>query len=333
MRALITGGGGFLGGHIARLLHERGDEVVAVGRRAYPLLERMGAGTIQADLRNPDAIARACEGIDCVFHVGALVGIWGRRADYWRTNVEGTRNVIEGCRRHGVRKLVYTSSPSVVFDEGELCGVDESQPYPLRYLAAYPETKAAAERLVLAANGPTLATIALRPHLIWGPGDPHLIPQVVSQARERRLVQVGEGTSRVDITYIDNAAEAHVRAADALGPSAPCAGRAYFVSQGEPVLLWPWLNDILSAVGVPAVTRSISYRTAYWLGAVLEAAHRAVGSRRQPWMTRFLATQLSKSHYFDISAARRDLGYQPTIPTSEGLRRLLASMTSGSESA
>ncbi len=329
MRALITGGGGFLGSHIAGLLHARNDEVVVLGRNRYPHLESNGTRTIQADLRDAQAVARACEGMDCVFHVGALVGIWGKRRDYWSINVDGTRNVIEGCRKHGVPKLVYTSSPSVVFDEGEMCGVDESQPYPPNHLAAYPETKAAAERLVLAANGSGLATIALRPHLIWGPGDSHLIPQVIAQAREGRLVQVGDGTSRVDVTYIDNAADAHLLAADALDPSAACAGKAYFLSQGEPVQLWPWLAEILDAVGAPAVRRSISFRTAYWLGAALELFHRAVGSKRQPWMTRFLATQLSKSHYFDITAARRDLGYRPRVATSEGIRRLIASLTSG----
>lgn len=279
MRALITGGGGFLGSHIAGLLRARNDEVVVLGRRCYPQLERKGTRTIQADLRDGQAVARACEGMDCVFHVGALVGIWGKRCDYWSINVDGTRHVIEGCRRHGVSKLVYTSSPSVVFDDREMCGVDESQPYPANHLAAYPETKAAAERLVLAANGAQLATIALRPHLIWGPGDSHLIPQVIAQAREHRLVQVGDGTSRVDITYVDNAAEAHVLAADVLEPSAACAGKAYFLSQGEPVQLWPWLAEILDAVGAPGVTRSISFRTAYWLGAALELVHRAVGSK------------------------------------------------------
>lgn len=333
MKALVTGGGGFLGSRIVQMLHARGDNVVVLGRRAHPHLERNGTRTVQADLRDARAVARACQGADCVFHAGGLVGIWGTRRQFWEINVDGTRNVIDGCRMHHVPKLVYTSSPSVVFGEDELCGADESQPYPSSYLAAYPESKAAAEQMVLGSNGPKLATVALRPHLIWGPGDPHLIPRVIAQAREGRLVQVGDGTSRVDITYIDNAAEAHILAADALGPSTPCAGRAYFLSQGEPVTLWPWLNDILAAVGVPRVVRSISYRTAYWLGAFLEIAYCVARSRREPWMTRFLATQLSKSHYFNISAARHDLGYNPRVPTAEGVRRLLASLTVSSGAA
>lgn len=324
MRALVTGGGGFLGGRITQMLHARGDEVFALGRHTYPHHERAGIRTIQADLRDAAAVRDACEGMDVVFHAGALAGIWGRRKAFWDTNVKGTEHVITACRACRVPKLIYTSSPSVVFGDGELCGVDESQPYPDSYLAHYPETKAVAERAVLAADGPSLATVALRPHLIWGPGDPHLIPRIVSRAREGKLIQVGAGDNEVDITYIDNAAEAHLLAADRLRPDAACAGRAYFISQGEPVRLWAWLNGILAAIGAPEVRRSISHRGAYRIGALLEVAYRLVGTTREPRMTRFLATQLARSHYFNIDAARRDLGYRPRITTEQGVKRLLA---------
>jgi nucleoside-diphosphate-sugar epimerase len=324
MKALVTGGGGFLGSRIVQMLHARGDEVTALGRGRYPHHERVGINTIQADLLDTEAIHRACEGMDAVFHAGAVPGIWGRRKTYWNTNVRGTENVIAACRARGVPKLIYTSTPSVVFGRDELCGVDESQPYPDRYLAYYPETKAAAERMVLAANGPTLASVALRPHLIWGPGDPHLIPRVIARAREGKLVQVGPGDNLVDVTYIDNAAEAHLLAEDRLRPGAPCAGKAYFISQGEPVRLWPWLNEILAAAGAPTVSRSISYRTAHRIGALLEVVHRLLGSAKEPRMTRFLASQLAKSHYFNIEAAKRDLGYEPRVSTTEGVARLVA---------
>lgn len=327
MKTLVTGGGGFLGGRITRLLQARGNEVVVLGRRAYPHHEQAGIRTIRADIRDAKAVGRACEGMDTVFHVAALPGIWGKRKTFQEINVDGTRHVIEACRAGGVSKLVYTSTPSVVFGEEALCGVDESQPHPVRYLADYPETKAAAERMVLAANGPHLATVALRPHLIWGPGDPHLIPRVIARARRGKLVQVGNGENLVDITYIDNAAEAHLLAADALDPLARCAGRAYFISQGEPVKLWPWLNEILVAMGVPKVTRSISYKTARRVGAILEAGHRLLGITSEPRMTRFVAAQLAQSHYFNISAAKEDFGYVPRIPISEGLERLLKSLT------
>ncbi|MGB2984405.1 MAG: NAD-dependent epimerase/dehydratase family protein [Phycisphaerae bacterium] len=325
MKALITGGGGFLGSRIARMLHARGDDVVVLGRHTYPHHEKADIRTVQADIRDAAAVRRACRGMDVVLHVAALASIRGKRKTFWDINVAGTQHVIDGCREHGVVRLVYTSTPSVVFGEDELCGVDETQPYPDRYLAYYPETKAEAERRVLAANGTSLATVALRPHLIFGPGDPHLIPRVIARACQGRLIQVGDGKNLVDVTYIDNAAEAHLQAVDALAADAACAGRAYFVSQGEPVLLWPWLNEILAAVGAPTVTRAISHRKAHRVGAILEWVYRLVGTTREPRMTRFLAAQLAESHYFDISAARRDLGYHVRVSTEEGVRRLVVS--------
>jgi nucleoside-diphosphate-sugar epimerase len=326
MRALVTGGGGFLGTRIVEMLHERGDDVVALGRNRYPHLERAGIRTIKADLRDASAILNACEGIDTVFHAGAMAGIWGKKRTFWEINVDGTRNVLDACLARGVGKLVYTSTPSVVFGEDALSGVDESQPYPARYLAHYPETKAVAERMVLAANCPELAAVALRPHLIWGPGDPHLIPRVIARARAGKLMRVGDGRNLADITYIDNAADAHVLAAAALSHQSPCAGRAYFISQGEPVELWPWLNSILEAVGIAPVRRSISYNVAHIIGAIAEFVYGTLRIAAEPRMTRFLAAQLAKDHYFNIDAAKRDLAYVPRISTAEGLERLLCSL-------
>ena len=323
MRALVTGGGGFLGSRIANMLRDRDDEVTVLGRRTYPHLEERGITCVQADLRDGASVTQACRGMDVIFHAGALAGIWGRRKDFQETNVTGTQNVIDACRTHAVSKLVFTSSPSVVFGKDALCGVNESQPYPIRYLADYPATKAEAEKAVLRANGPNLATVSLRPHLIWGPGDPHLIPRVIERARQGKLMQVGDGKNLVDITYIDNAADAHLRAADRLEFGAVCAGRAYFLSQGEPVVLWDWLGEILRGIGVSPVKRSLSYPKAYCIGAILEACHRMLGSSHEPQMTRFLASQLAKSHYFDISAARRDLGYEASISTKLGMERLI----------
>jgi len=323
MKALITGGGGFLGSKIATMLRDRGDDVVVLGRNPYPKLKAAGITTVQADVCDADAVAKACVGMDVVFHVAAIAAIWGPRKLFWDINVGGTRNVIHGCRKHGVGKLVFTSSPSVVFGPDDLCGVDETLPYLEHYLAHYPETKAVAERLVIEANGADLSTIALRPHLIWGPGDPHLIPRVIERARRGQLIQVGDGKNLVDIIYIDNAAEAHLMAADALGVESCCAGRVYFLSQGQPVALWPWLNEILRSVGAPEVSRTLSYKTARRIGTVLEIFYRLFGIQREPRMTRFLATQFAKSHYFDISRARRDFGYEPRISTREGVRNLV----------
>jgi nucleoside-diphosphate-sugar epimerase len=325
MKVLVTGGGGFLGSRICELFAVRGDEVTALGRNRYPHLERQGIRTVQLDLwDNPTPLRAACRGMDVVVHSAARTGIWGKKLDFQRTNIGCTLAVLEACWDCGVRKLVCTSSPSVVFGDEPLCGVDESQPYPKRYLADYPASKAAAERLVLADNGPELATVALRPHLIFGPGDPHLFPRIMARAQAGRLFQVGDGTNRVDVTYIDNAANAHVLAADALDIGTPCSGKAYFISQGEPVELWPWLEGILAAAGVPKITRRVSYPAARRMGAVLELVYRVAGVTNEPPMTRFLAAQLAQSHYFSIQAAQRDLGYQPQVSTEEGVRRLVS---------
>ena len=330
MRILVTGGGGFLGGAIARHLRERGDDVAVFGRNDYPSLAKLDILTLRGDVRDAEAVRLACNGLDAVCHVAAKVGIWGRRRDFYEINVQGTRNVIDACRRAGVGRLVYTSSPSVVVGEGGLAGVDESQPYPDRYLAHYPATKAEAERAVLAANGPDFSTAALRPHLIWGPGDTQLIPRLLERARRGRLVRVGDATNLVDITYIDNTVAAHVAALDRLAPDAPCAGSAYFISQGEPVSLWGWINELLARVGLPPVTRQLSYPTARRIGALLEGVYSVLRLRSEPLMTRFLAAQLAKPHYFSVAAAARDLGYEPSVSTNEGLERLVAWIEGGS---
>ena len=329
MKALVTGGNGFLGSAIVRMLAARGDQVCILCRSGHSaafsstLAKHRSPLLVQADIRDATAVQKACEGQDVVFHVAAKAGFWGRRHEFQSTNVDGTRNVIKACRAAGVSRLVYTSSPSVVFGRDDLSGVNESQPYPLHYLADYPESKARAERMVLAANGASLSTVALRPHLIFGPGDPHLIPRVIDRARKGTLRQVGEGKNLVDITYIDNAAEAHLLAADAVSPDASCAGKPFFITQGEPVVLWTWLDELLQAVKAPRITRGVSLRTATLVGAVMEGVHRAFGLEREPRMTRFLANQLAKSHYFDISAAKRDLGYTVRVSLREGTNRLI----------
>lgn len=325
MNALVTGGGGFLGRYIVEKLMSRGDSVRVLGRSRYPDLERLGVETVQADIRDQAAVVRACEKVNVVFHAAALPALWGRWEEFHSINVEGTNNVLTGCRVNGVPRLVYTSTPSVVFDESDLCNVDETFPYPARYTCYYPWTKAMAERSVLDASGKAgLLTTALRPHLVWGPRDNHLIPRLLQRARARKLVIVGAGSNKVDITYVENAADAHLAAADHLTAGSPVAGQAYFISQGEPVVLWEFVNDLLELLGMPKVTRAISYGAARSIGAVLELVYRVFRLSGEPRLTRFLAAQLARSHYFDISRARRDFGYRPQVTTSEGLARLVS---------
>jgi nucleoside-diphosphate-sugar epimerase len=325
--ALVTGAGGFLGQYIAEQLVARGDRVRSFSRGNYPQLDELGIETIGGDLRDAEAVARACQGVDVVFHSAGVAGIWGAWDHFYGINTLGTRNIVAGCLRHAVPRLVYTSSPSVTFDGTDQNGIDESAPYPARWLCHYPHTKALGEQHVLESNGRDgLLTCSLRPHLIWGPRDQHLIPRLLDRARSGKLRRIGDGTNLVDMVYVENAAAAHLQAADALLPASPVCGRAYFISQGEPVNCWDWLNEILGLAGIPPIQKSISLPAAWRIGAVLETVYRVFGRQSEPRMTRFLAAQLATSHYFDITRARQDFGYSPSISTAEGMRRLAASM-------
>jgi len=319
-KVLVTGGGGFLGGAIVKRLVQRGDHVRSLSRTFYPKLEAMGVEQIQGDISDLTVVAKACEETDIVFHVAAKPPPWGKYKAYYQTNVVGTENVIEGCNRQNVARLVYTSTPSVVFDGTDMEGADESLPYPAKHSAYYPKTKALAEHHVVKAAGPGLSTVVLRPHQIWGPGDPHFVPRLI--ARAKKLKQIGNGKNLVDTTYIDNAADAHLLAADRLAENPAISGHKYFISQDEPIPAWDMINAILNAAGLAPVNGAISYRAAWTIGAVLEFFYRFLGISKEPQMTRFLADAVAKSHWFDIGAAKRDLGYIPEIGTAEGLRRL-----------
>ncbi len=324
MKALVTGGGGFLGGAIARHLAARGEEVRSLARGDYPELAALRIRQCKGDIADAEAVRAAVDGCDIVYHVAAKAGLWGPYAEYHRVNVVGTENVIAACRRYGVRRLVYTSSPSVIFNGQDMEGVDEATPYPAHYDAAYPETKALAEKLILAANGPELATVTLRPHLIWGPGDNHLMPRILAKARSGRLRRIGRGDNKVDATYIEDAADAHLVAGDRLQPGSPIAGKAYFISQGEPWPVWDVVNGILAAAGLPSVTRSVPRSLAYAAGWACENGYRALGIASEPPLTRFLARELATAHWFNIDAARRDLGYAPQRTMAQGMEELRA---------
>lgn len=324
MKALVTGGGGFLGGAIVRRLIERGDEVVTCQRGDYPWLKEIGAAVVRGDLANSDVCAEAVKGCDIVFHVAAKASVWGDLDAYRSANVTATSQLITRCEQADVGRFVFTSSPSVIFSGHDEEGVDEAAPYPQKYLANYPATKAEAERLVLSRRR-SLAAVSLRPHLIWGPRDNHLVPRIVDRAKRGKLKLVGPGDNLVDSTYIDNAVDAHILAADQLtqhGGDAPCAGKAYFITNGEPLPIRELIDRILATAGLPPVGKRVSPRVAYAAGAVLEAIYGTLGIRKEPLMTRFVARQLSTAHWYDISAAKRDLGYEPRVSIDDGMIRL-----------
>lgn len=326
---LVTGAGGFLGRHVARLHVERGDRVRSFSRSHYDFLDAWGVEQVQGDLRDARALEKACQSVDVVHHVASLAGIWGRWRDYHSINVKGTQHVLDACRAGGVSRLVYTSSPSVTFDGEDQCGLSESVPYARRFLCHYPRSKAMAERRVLESSDPALATCALRPHLIWGPHDNHLLPRLLARARRGKLRRIGDGTNVIDTVYVENAADAHVLAADRLEPGGGLAGQAYWITQHEPVNCWDWIDRLLACGGLPAVEKTVSAGLAIRVGGFLELLYRCLPIAGEPPMTRFLARQLSTSHFFNSDRAKRDLGYEPRVSNEEGLRRLKAHLGCG----
>lgn len=324
---LVTGGTGFLGRRLVERLLAAGRPVTVLGRTPAPDLEQRGVRFVRAALEDGPAVAAACAGMTTVFHVAARVGVWGRREDFFRTNVLGTRAILAGCRDQGVPRLVHTSTPSVVYHGGDLAGADESLPLTTSCPSPYPLTKAIAEREVLAASGPDFRTVALRPHLIWGVGDPHLVPRVLARARAGRLRIIGQGRNRVDMVHVENAVDAHLQAEAALAAGTAAAGRAYFITNDEPVVLWEWINGLLQALGEPPVTRRLPLAAARTLGAACEVAWRCLPLRGEPPMTRFIAAELAKDHWFSVAAARRDLGYAPRITMAEGTAALVQALS------
>lgn len=332
MKILVTGGGGFLGQALCRGLVERGHAVSSFNRGHYPALDALGVRQLRGDLAERDAVLAAAGGADAIFHNAAKAGAWGGYDGYHAANVTGTRNVLAACRAHGIARLVYTSTPSVTHRathpvEG---GTADEVPYGEGFKAPYAETKKLAEQAVLAANDRDLATVALRPRLIWGPGDQQILPRLVERARQGRLRIVGSGDNLVDTTYIDNAAQAHFDAFEHLAVGAPCAGRAYFISNGEPMPMRELLNRLLRAAGAPEVDKSLPFGAAYAIGAACETLWPLLRLRGEPPMTRFLAEQLSTAHWYSMAPATRDFGYVPRVTMEEGFRRLEAALATAS---
>jgi nucleoside-diphosphate-sugar epimerase len=324
MRVLVTGGGGFIGGALVRQLLTMGYKVASFSRGDYPELGEAGVEAIRGDLADPEALTRACANRDIVFHTAALAGVWGPYRDYYLANVKGTENLVNACLTQGVNRLIFTGSASVVFGGTGIEGGDESLPYPSRPLSHYTATKALSESCVLEANSPKLKTLSLRPHVVWGPGDRHIIPRIIKLARSGKLRRIGNGCHLVDTTYITNAVSAHLCAAEAMARHPAVAGRAYFISNGEPTPIWDFVDRILGAAGLSPVRAAVSPRVALLAAGILESIYNILGIKSEPRLTRFVVRELCTAHWFDLSAARTLLGYVPRVSIQEGLERLAA---------
>lgn len=331
MKVLVTGGSGFLGQALCRALLAQGHDVVSLQRHHSPALEALGVPQVLGALHQAEIVRYALAGVDAVMHNAAKASGWGAWHDFYQCNVQGTKVLLSACAELGVSKFVYTSTPSVVHAGRQaVAGGNESNtPYGAHFSAHYPHSKMLAERIVLSANSSTLATMALRPRLIWGPGDTQLLPRLVERARAGRLRFIGNGQNRMDCTYIDNVVHAHLQALAALSPNSVCAGKAYFISNGEPKPIRDIVNGLLAAADAPLVSKSLPFAVAYAGGALCEAFWFIARKSGEPPMTRFLAEQLSTEHWYDCAAAERDFGYVPLVSIEDGLQRLRAAMHQG----
>lgn len=323
VKVLVTGGNGFVGRELVARLLERGYEVRSLARSDQGELKVLGVSVFRGSLTNEELVKESVKGCNAIFHVAAKAGVWGDDKEYFEINVQGTRTILQAARQAGVPHFIYTSTPSVVFNGSSFRGEDESLPYGSNWLCAYPKSKAIAEQDVLNANETDgMKTIAIRPHLIWGKGDPHIVPRILDRARSGKLRIVGDGQNYVNISHVKNVGHAHLLALDALMKGHE-GGKSYFVSDEEPVNLWEWINHLLSLAGEKPLKKRVSLQSAYRIGAILEGIHRVFRLSGEPRMTRFVAVELGKDHYFSMKAAKRDLGYQPIISSEEGLDEMV----------
>jgi nucleoside-diphosphate-sugar epimerase len=321
LKILVTGGGGFLGSSICRQLAKKNHQVIAFQRSPAPHLQADGILTTRGDITDYHCLLAAADSCEAIIHTAGKAGVWGNPADFQRINVDGTANVIAVCREHAIPILVHTSSPSIVHSGGDISGADESIPIADQFNAPYPASKAKAEQLVVATNSAELKTTALRPHLIWGPGDPHILPRLAAKVRGGTLALPGPDKI-IDTVYVENAALAHVKALYELKGSARCAGKAYFVTNNEPMAQGEIIRKLLAAIGIDVKIRAVPVGLAKTAGGVCEFAWRTFGLKSEPPVTRFAVEQLATAHWFNTSAAKRDFGYVPTISIEQGLNQL-----------
>ena len=326
-KIVITGAGGFLGLHIAKLLSKNNDHtIINISRNHHVELDQLGIRTIECDIsKKEDVEAIDLTNVEAIFFFFSIAGVWGRRGQYYQVNYLGTVNLVNHAKKSDVPNFIYTSTPSVVFGDQDIVLGDEGLEYPKKYYTDYAYTKSLAEKYVKEQCNSSFKAICLRPHLIWGPGDPHLIPRIITKAKQGRLKMVGEGENLVDIIYVKNAALAHIQAWMALKENPLLSGNCYFIGQERPVNLWDFINQVLALKKVRPVSGYISFNMAYKIGWLMEIIYKFLGIYKpEPPMTRFVAMQLAKSHYFSHAKAREDFGYEPLVSIESGLKETFA---------
>ncbi|RMF15613.1 MAG: SDR family NAD(P)-dependent oxidoreductase [Candidatus Dadabacteria bacterium] len=327
-RVLITGGNGFVGRHLVNRFADRGDQVTVFDVGPEP--PRGDVAYVSGDIRDADVVDRICQNQDIIIHNASVVHTkQNREKDVWDINFGGTRHLAEAARKHGVGRIVYVSSASVVYDGGDIENGDESLPYPTTSQAPYADSKIAAEKMLLELNGDDIATVSIRPHVVFGPGDNRFLPAILERAYKGRLrYKVGRGDKLSDFTWVGNLVDAIEAATDRLAPGSPVAGEAYFVTNGEPMPFFDFANKVLAALDLPQVRRSVPAWLAYGAAATVEFMDTLRGGTLgvETGMTRFAVRYMCTHHYFSIDKARRDLGYEPKVSIDEGIRQTVASL-------
>ncbi len=326
-KSLVTGAAGFVGLHLVDALVARGDEVVAVDMvERFP---RENVRYVRADISDPEAVLRACEGVEGIFHNASIVHTKRNQEQrVWAVNHGGTKNLLRAAREHGAKRFVYVGSASAVYEGRDIENGDETMPYSSISQAPYADSKIAAEKDVLAANGEGgVLTCSLRPHVIFGPGDNRFLPAILSRARAGRLkFAVGREQKLSDFTYFSNLVDALVLADQALVPGSKVAGEAYFITNGEPMEFWAFVKKVLAKMDLPPIRGTVPFEVAYAVAAVAEAIDTLKGGtlNAEDGMTRFAIRYMCTHHYFSIEKAKRDFGYRPAVSIDEGIDRTVA---------
>jgi len=323
MKALVTGATGFLGGALTNRLRKLGWQVTAQGRNSNVLkkFQDQGIDTVQANLEDKQALIAACEDQEFVFHCGALASDWGPPRDFLKSNVIGTQNVIAGCKKHLVKRLIHVSTPSIYFHTSPRINIKESDPLPATPVNEYARTKLLAEQEVDKASKEGMEVITIRPRAIFGPGDQTILPRVIDRLQRGVLRVIGDGKNVVDITYIENVVDSLLLCAEA--PKI-ALGKKYNITNGDPIYMWEMLEKLCMRLGLKYPTQKLSYPVVNAAAGFMETICKLIPGQPEPLLTRYSVAMISISSTLDISAAKDDLGYKPRISNEEGFEEFIS---------